>query len=113
MQEELSTIVIGGKTLKEAINELVTNPDYQAMPDGIDSEIKWSAQDDTKINALNDIFRDYNEAAKEEVLNSNSQFVDKNGRTLQEAQEELEIEKMNKILNQNLDGTAEKIRSMF
>lgn len=113
MQEELSTITIGGKTLKEAINELVTNPDYQAMPDGIDNEIKWSAQDDTKVNALNDIFRDYNEAAKEEVLNSNSQYVDKNGRTLQEAQEELEIEKMNKILNQNLDGTAEKIRSMF
>ncbi len=113
MQEELSTIVLGGKTLKEAVNELVTSPDYQAMPDGIDDEIKWTSQDETKVNALNDIFRDYNEAAKEEILNSNSQFVDKNGRTLQEAQEELEIEKMNKILNENLDGTAEKIRSMF
>ena len=55
---------------------------------------------------MNDVFRDYNEAAKEEILNSNSQFVDKNGRTLQEAQEELEIEKMNKILNENLDGTT-------
>lgn len=113
MQEELSTIVLGGRTLKEAVAELVTSPEYESMPDGIDNEIKWSPQDETKVNALNDVFRDYNEAAKEEILNNNEVFVDSKGRTLQEAQEELEIEKMNKLLNQNLNGTAEQIRSMF
>lgn len=113
MQEELSTIVLGGKTLKEAVNELVTSPEYQSMPDGVDNEIKWSSQDDTKINALNDIFRDYNEAAKEAILNSGVPYIDKSGRSLENAQEDLEIEKMDKILNQNLNGTAEQIRSLF
>ena len=113
MQEELSTITIGGRTLKEAVRELVTSPEYQMLPDGIDNEIKWSSQDDTKVNALNDIFRDYNDVAKENVINDNPQFTNSKGLTMQEAKEMLEVKKMDKILNQNLDGSAEKIRSLF
>ena len=113
MQEELGNIVLGGKTLKEAVNELVTSSEYQSMPDGIDNEIKWSSQDDTKINALNDIFRDFNNAAKEAVLKSGVPYVDNEGRTLENAQEDLEMEKLNRILNQNLNGAAEQIRSLF
>ena len=113
MQEELGNIVLGGRTLKEAVNELVTSSEYQSMPDGIDNEIKWSSQDDTKINALNDIFRDFNNAAKEAVIKSGIPYVDSEGRTLENAQEDLEMEKINKILNQNLTGAAEQIRSLF
>ncbi len=113
MQEELSTVTIGGKTLKEAVRELVTSAEYQMLPDGIDNDIKWSSQDDTKVNALNDIFRDYNDVAKENVINDNPQFVDRQGMTMEEAKEALEIKKMDKILNQNLENSAEKIRSLF
>lgn len=113
MQEELSTITIGGKTLREAIRELVSSPEYQILPDGIDNEIKWSSQDETKVNALNDIFRDYNDVAKENVINNNPQFVDRKGMTMEEAKEALEVKKMDKILNQNLENSAEKIRSIF
>ena len=113
MQEELSTVTIGGKTLKEAVRELVTSSEYQMLPDGIDNDIKWSSQDDTKVNALNDIFRDYNDVAKENVINDNPQFVDRQGMTMEEAKEALEIKKMDKILNQNLENSAEKIRSLF
>ena len=113
MQEELSTLTIGGRTLKEAVRELVTSPEYQMLPDGIDNEIKWSSQDDTKVNALNDIFRDYNDVAKENVMNNNPQFTNNKGLTMQEAKEMLEVKKMDKILNQNLDGSVEKIISLF
>ena len=113
MQEELSTLTIGGRTLKESVRELVTSPEYQMLPDGIDNEIKWSSQDDTKVNALNDIFRDYNDVAKENVMNNNPQFTNNKGLTMQEAKEMLEVKKMDKILNQNLDGSVEKIISLF
>lgn len=113
MQEELSQVTIGGKTLKEAVRDLVTRPEYQTLPDGIDNEIKWSSQDDTKVNALNDIFRDYNDIAKENVINDNPQFVSGNGMSIQDAKQELEIRKMDTILNQQLNGSAEKIRSLF
>jgi len=113
MQEELSTITIGGRTLKEAVRELVTSPQYQMLPDGTDNEIKWSSQDDTKVNALNDLFRDYNDEAKERVINDCPQFTNNKGMTIQEAKEMLEVKKMDAILNQSLNGSAEKIRSLF
>jgi hypothetical protein len=113
MQETLSQISIGGRTLKEAIRELVTSPEYQMLPDGIDSEIKWGSNEDTKVNAINDIFRDYNDEAKEQVINDNPQFINKQGQSIQEAKEVLEIKKMDEILNNQLNGSADKIRSLF
>lgn len=113
MQQELSTIVIGGKTLKEAVRDLVTSLEYQALPDGIDNEIKWSSQDDTKVNAINDLFRDHNDIAKENVINDNPQFSNSKGMNIQEAREILEIKKMDAVLNQSLNGSADKIKSLF
>lgn len=113
MQEELSQTTLGGKTLKEAIRDLVTSQEYQMLPDGIDSQIKWSSKDDTKVNAINDIFRDYNDEAKENVINNNPQFVNKEGKNMQDVQELLETKKMDAILNSQLNGSADKIRSLF
>ena len=56
---------------------------------------------------------DFNNAAKEAVIKSGIPYVDSEGRTLENAQEDLEMEKINKILNQNLTGAAEQIRSLF
>lgn len=113
MQEELSQVTIGGRTLKEAIRELVTSEQYQMLPDGIDSEVKWSTQDETKVNAINDIFRDYNNEAKENVINDNPHFLNKQGQNIQEAHEVIETKKMDEILNMQLNGSADKIRSLF
>lgn len=113
MQEELSQVTIGGRTLKEAIRELVTSEQYQMLPDGIDSEVKWSTQDETKVNAINDIFRDYNNEAKENVINDNPNFINKQGQNIQEAHEVIETKKMDEILNMQLNGSADKIRSLF
>jgi hypothetical protein len=113
MQQELSQTTLGGKTLKEAVRELVTSEYYQMLPDGIDSEIKWSSKDDTKVNAINDIFRDYNDEAKNSVIDNNPHFINKQGQNIQEVQEVLETKKMDEILNSQLNGSADKIRSLF
>ena len=113
MQEELSQTVIGGKTLREAVRELVTSSYYENLPDGIgDNEIKWSSSDETKVNALNDIFREYNDAAKQSIITGDREFTDKKGRTIKEAQEEVEIKKQNMLLNQNLSDSLQKIISI-
>lgn len=111
MQEALSQTTIGGRTLKESIRELVTSSEYRLLPNGIGSE--WNSSEDTRVNAINDIFRDYNDEAKEQVINDNPQFINKQGQSIQEAKEILETKKMDEILNNQLNGSAEKIRSLF
>lgn len=114
MQEELS------KTdLKEKVRELVTSDYYQSLDDGINNTetkaqgYKWSASDDTKVNMLNDLFIEYNDLVKEKVENEYPNLVNKNGQTIQEAAEQAEIIKMNKQLNNQLNDSAEKIKSIF
>lgn len=87
MQEELSTLSLGGKTLQEAVGELVTSPEYELLPDGVNMNgVKYSTNEPTKINAIRDLFIEYNEAALNSVVETmDSDFVDKQGRTMSEA----------------------------
>lgn len=94
MQEELSKITINGLTLRESVRELVTSSDYQALPIGINKDGKdWdSVQKPTKIKEIKAIFKEYNDAAKEEILNGNIPFVNDKGESMRDAVENLHIE---------------------
>lgn len=116
MQEELSQVVIGGKTLREAVRELIESDYYQSLDDGDKKEdsngkIKWDDVD-TKMNLLNDLFREYNDIAKQNIINGDREFVNKKGNTIKEAQEALRIKKQNQQLSNNLSDSLQKIISI-
>lgn len=96
MQEELSTLEIGGKTLQEAVRELVTSQEYDDLPLGVDMNgYKFSRSDDTKLNAIRDIFTEYNDEALINVINEHGdEYFDKQGRTMSEATEEVNTNKL-------------------
>lgn len=112
-QEKLTTLTIEGQTLREAVRECVTDDEFESLPIGTETnkskigvEIK---PDDSQIDRLNDIFREYKAAAKQEVLEEYPEMVNSKGMTLQEAKEaawfEKEVVEQEKALNSN----AEKI----
>jgi len=105
MQEELSTIEIDGKTLQEAVRELVTSQEYQDLPLGVNMNgYKYSATEDTKLNAIREIFVEYNKLALRNVINEYGDlYLDNKGRTMSEAVEEVQMEKMNQSINQDLN----------
>ena len=95
VQEELSTITIDGNTLQEAVRELVTSEDYQYLPEGINMNgLRYTDSDDTKLNAIRDIFREYNSAALNSALEKYSDiFVDRDGKTVNEKRLEISNQK--------------------
>jgi len=105
MQEELSKIELDGKTLQEAVRELVDSDEYQDLPLGVNMNgYKYSASEDTKLNAIREIFVEYNNAALRNVIEEyGDTFIDNKGRTMDEAVEEVNIEKMDASLNHALD----------
>jgi hypothetical protein len=96
MQEELSTVEIGGRTLQESVRELVTSQEYDDLPLGVDMNgYKFSRSDDTKLNAIRDVFVEYNTKALQNVIEEfGEEYVDNKGRTMSEATEEVETNKL-------------------
>ena len=105
MQEELSTMTIDGKTLQEAVRDLVTSEEYQMLPIGVNlNGYKFSRSEETRMNAIRDIFVEYNNEALQNVIRDyGDEFVDKKHRTINEAVEEVNLEKINSSVNQGLD----------
>lgn len=99
MKEEMSTVTIQGMTLREAIRTLVTSDEYQILPDGVDLDTgaRWGSSADTKINAINDIFLMYKQRAKKNIIENSENFVDSQGRTIQDASEEVQLNRLQQL----------------
>ena len=105
MQEELSTIEIDGKTLQDAVRDLVTSQEYQDLPIGVNMNgYKYSSSEATKLNAIRSIFIEYNNAALQNVIRDYGElYIDGKGRTMSEAVEEVNNEKLNSSINEGLE----------
>lgn len=101
MKEEMSTVTIQGLTLREAVRALVTTEEYQSLPDGVDLDTgaRWGSSEDTKINAINDIFLMYKQRAKKNIMNNNDYFTDSQGRTMQEASDDIKLKRLQQLNN--------------
>lgn len=101
MKEEMSTVTIQGMTLREAVRALVTSEEYQSLPDGIDLDTgaRWGSREDTKINAINDVFLMYKQRAKKNVMNNAEYFMDSQGRTMQEATDDIKLKRLQQLNN--------------
>ena len=96
MKEEMSTVTIQGRTLREAIRELVTSEEYLSLPDGVDLDTgaRWGSSTDTKINAINSVFLMYKQRAKKNIMRDSEYFTDSEGRTFQEAKEDIQLKRL-------------------
>lgn len=106
MYDELTEVKIGGKTLQESVAELIQTPRYQSLNDGINSDGKdWSAVSyKTKKKLLDDTFQRYYTVAKRKVINKRGdEFVDKNGLTMKQRQQQVRLQMLNEKVNQDLD----------
>lgn len=101
MKEEMSTVTIQGMTLREAVRALVTSEEYQSLPDGVDLDTgaRWGSSEDTKINAINDIFLMYKQRAKKNIMNDSDYFTDSDGRTMQEAVSDIQLKRLQQLNN--------------
>ena len=101
MKEEMSTVTIQGLTLREAVRALVTTEEYQSLPDGVDLDTgaRWGSSEDTKINAINDIFLMYKQRAKKNIMNDSDYFTDSQGRTIREATEDIKLKRLQQLSN--------------
>ena len=101
MKEEMSTLTIQGMTLREAVRALVTSEEYQSLPDGVDLDTgaRWGSSEDTKINAINDIFLMYKQRAKKNIMNDSDYFVDSQGRTMQDAASDIQLKRLQQLNN--------------
>lgn len=99
MKEEMSTLTIQGMTLREAVRALVTSEEYQSLPDGVDLDTgaRWGSSVDTKINAINDIFLMYKQRAKKNIMNDSEYFTDSQGRTMQEASDDIKLKRLQQL----------------
>lgn len=115
MQDRLQTITIDGKTLREAVRELVTSQEYQEMMIGTPDKdgFKPSGNAMTKMNAIKDIFREYNQEAERQVLSESDIFLNNKGQSLEEYKEEIELKKEAVSNGENLDDIGDKIISTF
>lgn len=99
MKEEMSTVTIQGKTLREAVRNLVTSEEYLSLPDGVDLDTgtRWGSKENTKINAINDIFLMYKQRAKQNIIENSNNFVDNQGRTMGEAAEDIKLKRLQQL----------------
>lgn len=73
MQEQLSTVKKDGKTLQEAVRALVTSPEYQELPLGVNRNgVKYTSTDNTQLNAIRNVFIEYNNLALQSTLDKSS-----------------------------------------
>ena len=101
MKEEMSMVTIQGMTLREAVRALVTSEDYQSLPDGVDLDtgVRWGTGVDTKINAINDVFLMYKQRAKKNIIENSENYVDSQGRTMEEASEDVRLKRLQQLNN--------------
>jgi hypothetical protein len=101
MKEEMSTVTIQGRTLREAVRELVTSEEYLSLPDGVDLDTgtRWGSSVDTKINAINSVFLMYKQRAKKNIMRDSEYFTDTEGRTIQEAKEDIQLKRLQQLNN--------------
>lgn len=107
MYDELTETRIGGKTLQEAVADLIKSPRYQSLNDGINGDGKdWSAVSyKTKKKLLDDTFQRYYNVAKKRVINKRgNEFVDKNGMTMRDRQQAIKTQMLQERVNQGLDN---------
>jgi hypothetical protein len=99
MLDELSKVTIDGKTLQQATRELVTSPDYQSKYIGLAGQNEnYNADDPTQINDMRALFIEYNDLARQNVLdNQADNFVDGQGNTMEQAKEKAYSSKMLKL----------------
>ena len=92
----MSTLTIQGKTLREAVRDLVTSEEYLSLPDGVDLDTgaRWGSSADTKINAINSIFLMYKQRAKKNIMKDSDYFTDSEGRTMGEAKEDIQLKRL-------------------
>jgi hypothetical protein len=88
--QTMSEITVGGKTLREALADLIESPEYENMVDGV-SEREDQANL-SKRKALNDVFNTYRKEAQAVVLQSD-EFFNGNKQTLNEAYTEWQASK--------------------
>lgn len=89
MYDELTEVRLGGKSLQEAIRELIDSPRYQSLNEGINSNgVDWnSTKYTTQTKLINDIFHRYYNRAKANVINKRGdEFIDADGLTMREKQ---------------------------
>lgn len=80
--QTMSEITVGGKTLREALAELIESPEYENMVDGVNE--REDQANLSKRKALNDVFNTYRKEAQAVVLQSD-EFINLKGQTLNEA----------------------------
>lgn len=108
--ETQSNITLEGKTLREAVRELIESDDYQYMLDGI--EVEDLGTSNTKINHIKAIFKRYRDAAKEEVIREyGDDFINKNGRTAAEEQQLIREAQEERLLDAEIENEIENLRS--
>lgn len=110
MAEEMSVIEIDGKSLREALADLITTDEYQTSVDGI--ETRWSQDPKTKKNRIAAVFNEYKKAARNKVIDEQGDsFVNQEGLTAfdlrEKDREEMEAER----LNASFENTINDIRS--
>lgn len=115
MMDELSKTDI-----RQAVRDLVTSEYYQNLDDGINNNMtkalgfKWTSSDETKVNALNDIFIEYNDRIKEEIVDKYPNLYNKDGVSLLDATEKADTVKEMKQNGMSLqNNAAELFNSLF
>lgn len=101
MKEEMSTITIQGRTLREAIRELVSSEAYQMLPVGVDLDTgtRWGSGVDTKINAVNDVFLMYKQRAKKNIMKNSDWYTNSEGKSMNEAVEDRQYKRLEQLNN--------------
>lgn len=119
LQEEVSKTVINGKTLQEAVRELVTSDYYNKLPLDIntnaDKASKFTRTDDTKLNSINDIFREYADEAKLKIsdLYAEGEYINDKGETVDECINRAEIERGEYLDETRFNSLLDEINSFW
>lgn len=115
MMEELSQ-----SDIRQEVRQLVTSDYYQQLDDGVDNAIsrqlgvKYSSADETKVNYLNDIFIEYNDRIKEEIVDKYPNLYNSEGVSLQEMVDRANTAKEMQENGARMDrNMAEKLNSLF
>ncbi len=97
--EEMGTTKINGKTLRQAINNLVENPKYQKLADGVleDEDHFYNS----KKREINKLIKTYSDKAKQNVINNN-EFINEDSIDLKTMQKNWKKSKrLSRVINVN------------
>lgn len=104
VNERMSEITINGMTIREACANLFSSPEYQELSD-VDVDTL-----NEKKKLVNDIFIQYRNLAKEEVLEEEAdEYVDNQGHSLRDSVDDYNAEVLAKQIELNLNSVVDKI----